>query len=125
MGRTHIPTVKKRVLQTSRQVSVVLLIIGIASMAVSFNGCFRSNQGCPETGGPMANKTIEQVLKDSADKWMALPSVVGVAIGQFQDKPCIKIFTSSDPKELRDKISSTVEGYPVIIERTGEFHALN
>ena len=72
----------------------------------------------------MPERTIEQVLKDNTDKWMAIPGVEGIAIGLFEDKPCIKIFTSSKPQQLRDKIPSTVEGYPVIIEETGEFRAL-
>jgi hypothetical protein len=71
------------------------------------------------------DKTIEQVLQDNTDQWMAIPGVEGTAIGLSKGKPCIRIFTSSKPQQLKDKIPSTVEGYPVIIEETGSFQALD
>ena len=77
-----------------------------------------------EKGQSMSERTIEQVLKDHSDQWMAIPGVEGTAIGLFEDKPCIKIFASSKIQNMQDKIPSTVEGYPVIIEETGEFRAL-
>ena len=73
----------------------------------------------------MPSKTIEQVQQEHMDEWMALPGVEGTAIGLYGGKPCIKIFTSSKPQQLRDKIPSTVDGYLVIIEETGEFRALD
>jgi hypothetical protein len=73
----------------------------------------------------MPGKTIEQVLNEKTDEWMAIPGVVGAAIGESKGKPCIRIFTSSKPDELHSNIPSTVEGYPVIIEQTGPIRALN
>ena len=72
----------------------------------------------------MPEKTIEQVLKERTDQWMAIPGVEGMAIGLFEGKPCIRILSSVSPQQLRTSIPSTVGGYPVIIERTGEFRAL-
>jgi hypothetical protein len=79
---------------------------------------------CSEKGQSMPQRSIEQVLKDNTDQWLAITGVEGIAIGLFEDKPCIKIFTSSKTQNLLDKIPSTAEGYPVIIEETGEFRAL-
>jgi hypothetical protein len=73
----------------------------------------------------MPDKTIQQVLQDNTDQWMTIPGVEGTAIGLFKGKPCIRIFTSSKPQQLKDKIPSTVEGYPVIIEESGSFHSLD
>jgi len=73
----------------------------------------------------VASKSIEQVLKEKTDEWMAIPGVEGTAIGLFKGKPCIKVFTSLKPRNLRDKIPLTVEGYPIIIEETGQFRALD
>jgi hypothetical protein len=70
-------------------------------------------------------KTIEQILQDRTDEWMAIPGVVGTAIGMSEGDPCIRIFTSSKTEEVRAKIPSTVEGYPVIVEGTGIFRALD
>jgi len=72
----------------------------------------------------MPQRSIEQVLKDNTDQWLAIPGVEGTAIGLFEGKPCIRIFASSNPQELRDKIPSNIDGYTVVIEQTGEFRAL-
>lgn len=73
----------------------------------------------------MHNKSIEEVLKHHTDSWMAIDGVEGTAIGLFEDKPCIKIFSSIKAEQLRAKIPVTIEGYPVIIKETGTFHALD
>ena len=73
----------------------------------------------------MTSKTIEQVQKEHTPNWMAIDGVEGTAIGLFEDKPCIKIFSSIKVEQLRDKIPATIEGYAVIIEEAGTFHALD
>ena len=73
----------------------------------------------------MADKTIEQVLEERTGEWMAIPGVEGTAIGLFREKTCIKIFASVDARQLRSKIPHAVEGYPVVIEETGTFRALD
>lgn len=73
----------------------------------------------------MPAKTIEQVLRENTDKWMAISGVEGTAIGLLEGKPCIKIFTSSKIIQLRERIPSLIEGYSIIIEETGQFHALD
>ena len=73
----------------------------------------------------MTGKTIKQVLDEKTDEWIAIPGVEGVGIGMFKGNPCIKIFTSINPDKLKCKIPSTVENFPVIIEKTGAFHALS
>ena len=72
----------------------------------------------------MPEKTIEQVQKEHAPQWMAISGVEGTAIGLSDNKPCIKIFSSRKVEELRDKIPTIIEDYPVIIEETGAFRAL-
>jgi hypothetical protein len=107
-----------------RQISIVLLSIGVMTAAGSVTSCSHTSTGDIEQGGVVPDKTIEQVLEERTDEWMAIPGVEGTAIGLFEDKPCIRIFSSSNPQQLRAKIPSTVEGYPVIIEETGQFRAL-
>ena len=77
-----------------------------------------------EKGDSMPKRSIEQVLKDNTDQWLAITGVEGAAIGLFEGKPCIRIFISSNAQEFRDKIPSNIDGYPVVIEETGEFRAL-
>jgi len=77
-----------------------------------------------EKGDSMPKRSIEQVLTDNTDQWLAIPGVEGMGIGLFEGKPCIRIFVSSNEKDLRDKIPSNIDGYTVVIEETGEFRAL-
>jgi len=108
-----------------RQIAIVLLSIGAINAAGNLAGCSYSGPSNSEKGQSMPERTIKQVQEEHTDEWMAIPGVEGTAIGLFEGKPCIKIFTSSKPQEIRDKIPSTVEGYPVIIEETGAFRALD
>ncbi len=108
-----------------REIAIVLLNIGAMSAAGILTGCSYTGPSDPEKGRYMTERTIEQVQEEHTDDWMAIPGVEGTAIGLYEGKPCIKIFTSKKPHEIRAKIPSTVEGYPVIIEETGAFRALD
>ncbi len=70
-------------------------------------------------------KTIEAVLKEHTDSLMALPGVVGTAIGECTGKPCIKVFVAKKTPELLKQIPSEIEGYTVEVQETGEFRALD
>ncbi len=109
----------------NRQNAIITLSIGAMTVAGILAGC-GSYAGPSDLGKGqcMSERAIEQVLKDKTNEWMAIPGVEGTAIGLSEGKHCIKIFTASKPQQLRDKIPSSVEGYPVIIEETGEFRAL-
>lgn len=112
-------------LSMARQIVIVLLSIGVISGAGGLSGCSRSSTRDSEKGKHMPARTIEEVLKDKTDEWMALPGVVGTAIGMSEGSHCIKILSSVNAQELRTKIPSSVEGYSVMIEETGEFRALD
>lgn len=89
--------------------------------AGSLSSCCWRIVGETENGEGVPGKTIEQVLNEKTDEWMAIPGVEGTAIGMFEGSPCIMVFTSTNPQELQSKIPSTVEDYRVIIEETGAF----
>ena len=72
----------------------------------------------------LSEKTIEQVLEEKTDEWMSISGVEGTAIGFFEDKPCITIFSSVAPQQLRGKIPETLNGYNIVIQQTGTFRAL-
>jgi len=108
-----------------KQIAIVLLNIGAMTTAGILAGCSHTGPSDLEKGRTMPERTIEQVQEEHTDDWMAIPGVEGTAIGLSEGKPCIKIFSSKKPHEIRAKIPSTVEGYPVIIEETGAFRALD
>lgn len=68
--------------------------------------------------------SIEQVLRAHTDQWMAIPGVVATGIGEQAGKPCIRVMVVRKTKDITTKIPAQVDGYPVVIEETGEFRAL-
>lgn len=69
---------------------------------------------------------IKVVMEAHVDELMAIAGVVGVAIGALEDgSPCITVLLAEDTPELRGKIPSELEGYPVVINVTGEIKALS
>jgi hypothetical protein len=95
-----------------------LILLALAALVVA--GCADDDS---QKGKTMSDKSIQQVLSEKTGEWMAIEGVVGTAIGLCDDKPCIKVFTSSDPAQLQTKIPSTVENHPVVVERIGEVRA--
>ncbi|MFC2011102.1 hypothetical protein ACFLUR_02290 [Chloroflexota bacterium] len=73
----------------------------------------------------MQKKPIESVLKEYTTILMVLPGVVGTGQGEYQGKPCIKVFTTKMSPELLGQIPPLLDGYRVIVEETGEFRALS
>jgi hypothetical protein len=94
-----------------------------AVLVLSGWNCRQSDIPGPRKGSMMPAKTIEQVQQEHTDAWMAIPGVVGTAIGQREGKPCILILTASNTQEVRRKIPSTIEGYPVVVQYIGEVRA--
>jgi hypothetical protein len=69
-------------------------------------------------------KTIEAVLKQHTRRLMTLNGVTGIAQGEYEGKPCIKVFVTKNTEEITRKIPSEIEGYAVRIEESGTFKAL-
>jgi len=68
-------------------------------------------------------RSIQAVLEDNATTLTSIPGVVGTALGEVSNKPCIKVFVARRTPELVDQVPSSLEGYPVAVEETGEFLA--
>lgn len=109
----------------TRQIAVAVLGAVVVSATAILCGCRHGSTTECEKGNCMPAKSIEQVLKENTDAWMTIDGVEGTAIGLYKGKSCIKIFASVKAQELRGKIPSVVESYPVTIEQTGIFRALD
>ena len=72
----------------------------------------------------MTQKTIQEVLKSHTPELMSIPGVVGTALGEQDGELCIKVLVIEKTPELTKKIPSTLEGFPVAIQQTGEIRAL-
>lgn len=69
----------------------------------------------------MRSRSIQQVLAAHTDSLMALPGVVGTAIGRCDTMLCIRVFFRDSSAVARQAIPDTLEGFPVQVEVTGEF----
>jgi len=67
----------------------------------------------------VTSKTIEAVLAAHTDSLMALPGVVGTAIGLCDGVPCIRVFLADANAAARRPLPEALEGYPVKVEVTG------
>jgi hypothetical protein len=83
---------------------------GIAARQIFDNGA---------SGILMAAATIDEALKQNANRLMSTPGVVAVAVGECGGKPCLKVLVVKKTAELMKIIPSMLEGFPVVVEETG------
>lgn len=69
-------------------------------------------------------KPIELVLQECSEHLIALSGVVGVGQGLSPGKPYIKVFVLRKTSALLEQIPREIEGYPVVVEETGELRKL-
>lgn len=67
----------------------------------------------------MTSRSIDEVLAAHTDSLMALPGVVGTAIGLCEGERCIKVLLSDSNPATRGRIPARLEGYRVLAEVTG------
>ncbi len=99
----------------------LLTINGFTDLAGSSAGDGTNAEFVCEEIAAMA-VSIEEVQEELTPQVMALPGVVGIAIGECEGKPCIKVMVASKTKELLARIPSTYKGYKVAIDEVGEIH---
>jgi hypothetical protein len=75
--------------------------------------------GSQRGGGTVTARSIDEVLATHADSLMALPGVVGTAIGLCEGERCIKVFLTDSNPGTRRRIPDRLEGYRVLVEVTG------
>lgn len=72
-----------------------------------------------EGGGAVATRSIDDVLAAHSDSLMALPGVVGTAIGLCDGERCIKVLLADSSAAAKARIPPRLEGYRVVTEVTG------
>jgi hypothetical protein len=71
----------------------------------------------------MNRLAIEDVIGSVEQEWLNWPGVEGVAVGVTETgEPCIVVYTSKHFAVTR--IPEWVEGFPVRVERSGQFNPL-
>ena len=100
---------------------LILLLLSVA--------CHTPRQPAAEQTGQqesMTRKDINHVLRDHDQELMAIPGVVGVAVGLMPDDKtlCLKVLVIKETEDLKERIPKTLEGYPVMIEESGVIRPL-
>lgn len=111
---------RKKIIISHKEFPKILMVSLILFWRI---GCAQKTVDVQKGKKKMDSKPIEQVLKENTDRWMSIDGVVGTALGEFKDKPCIKVLVDKKNSEMIERIPSTIEGYPVVIEETGRFRA--
>ena len=72
------------------------------------------------------SRDINAVLADHDNQLLAIPGVVGVYVGILENgkTPCLKVMLARKSPEAERAVPRTLEGYPVVIEVTGEIRPL-
>jgi hypothetical protein len=67
----------------------------------------------------VAARSINEVLAAHSDSLMALPGVVGTAVGLCDGERCIKVLLAESNPATKSRIPARLEGYRVVVEVTG------
>ena len=70
---------------------------------------------------------INNVLRAHDKELLAIPGVVGVYVSVLEDgkTPCLKVMLAQKSAETEGALPKTLEGYPVVVEVTGELRPLD
>ncbi|MGE5431712.1 MAG: hypothetical protein ACM3QX_11595 [Syntrophomonadaceae bacterium] len=105
----------------------VILVISY-TLSAGFTGCKsgqRRNIFVMDTLKMQHKRSIEEVMNAHTDELMAIPDVNGVYIGELEDgQECITVMVTKKTELHKKKIPGKLEGYPVVIEETGEVRPL-
>ena len=82
-------------------------------------GMVACSSGAARGGAAVTARSIDEVLAAHSDSLMALPGVVGTAIGLCDGERCIKVFLADSGQETKRRIPTHLEGYRVLAEVTG------
>ena len=103
--------------------SIALFVFaGLLSATIIFAGCGSSE----ETSNTMPTRDINTVMEAHTQELMAMKGVVGVAIGENEEKkPCIMILVVEATDEFLEKLPKVIEGHPVCPLESGEIKPMS
>jgi len=69
----------------------------------------------------VVKESIKEVYERHTKELMSVDGVVGTAIGAQEDgTPCILVFVTEFSEEIKSRIPSSIDGYPVAIQVSGK-----
>lgn len=110
-------------MKRSSSASVIIFAAPIVVIAVTLMAC--ANNEIPRPGeNPVPPKSIDTVIEENNSRLLSIPGVVGTAESLCDDRTCIKVYVIKKSPELTRQIPKVIDGYPVVIEETGEINVL-
>jgi len=98
----------------------------VTSSLFCFGGCLTKVDDNKKEKEQMQKKSIEEVMREHSDKIMSIEGVVGFYQGKLDDgRDCITIMVIELNEKLEELLPKELDGYPVIIEETGEIKPMN
>src|SRR5258708_38457097 len=100
---------------------IARLVAGVvvAGVLAACAGAQRAGVPREGSGATVAVRSIDEVLAAHSDSLMALPGVVGTAIGLCDGERCIKVLVADSSVVAKGRIPPRLEGYRVVTEVTG------
>jgi hypothetical protein len=108
-----------------RRISVPVILIGCVVFMGIGAGCERGEKESIRNRSAEAMKNIDDVIRVYSDSLMAIPGVVGLYHGEDEEgRTCLKVMVKERTPELERRLPKRIEGYPVVIEETGEIRPM-
>ena len=90
--------------------------------------CSRSPDPTPDEQTPLSGTdasvdSLGSASQELAETLLSTAGVVGVADGECNGQPCIRVMLEYEAPELIDKIPADYRGFPVEVEVSGEIRA--
>lgn len=98
-------------------------IVGTVLFAAVGPACSPREDEAATPDPPVPERSIEAVLADRTEGWMAVPGVTGTGIGLCDEDPCLVVFVARDTGAVRRRIPEITEGYAVDLRVSGTFRA--
>ncbi len=92
----------------------------LAVLAAAVVACAK---GGKHKEGDLPRRSIDEVLAAHNDSLLALPGVVGTAIGLCDSERCITVYVADSAAMRGTKLPERLEGYRVRVEVSGQFKA--
>ncbi len=75
---------------------------------------------------PAPRRDINSVLADNDDRLLAISGVAGIYVGLLDDgrTPCLRVMLTRRRTRSAQGDPTSIEGYPVVVEVTGEIRPL-
>jgi hypothetical protein len=97
-------------------------LLAAVVLAGALAACSGSQSGAGQgrgSGTTVVANGIDEVLAAHRDTLLALPGVVGTAIGLCDGERCIKVFLADADSPAAGSIPPHLDGYRVVVEVTG------